>query len=150
METSLYSVDFACASNHLMWHEYSSHVPQLARVPGVADSWHWLPIPPSILLYTRWSYDKHLLHKCDTNIIDIKRKRFNSQQFRSSSPLLQCRCPSHRHIHGMHRPLLHRNHSSGQVFDAKRHIMINYQWFCAYSWRINLIQMVSVIEFTRI
>ena len=37
METSLYSVDFACAFNHLVWHEHSSHVPQVACVPGVAD-----------------------------------------------------------------------------------------------------------------
>ena len=50
----------------------------------------------------------------------------------------------------MHWPLLHRNDSSGQVFDAERYIMINYQWFCACSYRINLIEMVSVIEFTRI
>ena len=50
----------------------------------------------------------------------------------------------------MHWPLLHRNHPSGQVFDAERYnIMIN-QWFCGYSYRINLIEMVSVIEFTRI
>ena len=50
----------------------------------------------------------------------------------------------------MHWPLLHRNHPSGQVFDAERYNIINYQWFCAYSYRINLIEMVSVIEFTRI
>ena len=62
----------------------------------------------------------------------VKRKRFNSQQFRSSSPLLQCRCPSHRFFNKMHWPLLHRNHSLGQVFDAKRHNIMNYQWFCAY------------------
>ena len=51
----------------------------------------------------------------------------------------------------MHWPLLHRNHPSGQVFDAKRYnIMNHHQWFCAYSYRINLIEMASVIEFTRI
>ena len=27
---------------------------------------------------------------------------------------------------------------------------MNYQWFCAYTYRINLIEMISVIEFTRI
>ena len=49
----------------------------------------------------------------------------------------------------MHWPLLHRNHPSGQ--DAVKYDIMNYhQWFCAYSNRINLIQMVSVIEFTRI
>ena len=47
----------------------------------------------------------------------------------------------------MHWPLLHRNDSSAQVFDAERYNIINYQWFCAYTYRINLIQMVSVIEF---
>ena len=36
------------------------------------------------------------------------------------------------------------------MFDAERYDIINYQWFCGYSYRINLIQMVSVIEFTRI
>ena len=81
---------------------------------------------------------------------DIKRKRFNSQQFRSSLPSLQWRNLSHRLLNLIHRPLLHRNHSSGQVFDAERYNIINYQWFCAYSYRINLIEMVSVIEFTRI
>ena len=50
----------------------------------------------------------------------------------------------------MHWPLLHRNHPSGQVFDAERYNIVNYQWFCACSYRINLIEMVSVIEFTRI
>ena len=50
----------------------------------------------------------------------------------------------------MHWPLLHRNHPSGQVCDAERYNIINYQWFCAYSYRINLIEMVLVIEFTRI
>ena len=48
----------------------------------------------------------------------------------------------------MHWPLLHRNDPSTQ--DAERYNIINYQWFCAYSYRINLIEMVSVIEFTRI
>ena len=48
----------------------------------------------------------------------------------------------------MHWPLLHRNDPSAQ--DAERYNIINYQWFCAYSYRINLIEMVSVIEFTRI
>ena len=28
--------------------------------------------------------------------------------------------------------------------------MSHHQWFCAYSYRITLIEMVSVIEFTRI
>ena len=28
--------------------------------------------------------------------------------------------------------------------------IMNYQWFCACCYRINLIQMVSAIEFTRI
>ena len=50
----------------------------------------------------------------------------------------------------MHWPLLHRYHPSGQVFDAARYNIINYQWFCACSYRINRIEMVSVIEFTRI
>ena len=50
----------------------------------------------------------------------------------------------------MHWPLLHRNHSSEQVFDAERYNIMNYQWFCAYSYRINLIEMISVIDFTRI
>ena len=50
----------------------------------------------------------------------------------------------------MHRPLLHRNHPSPQVFDAEKYNIINFEWFCAYSYRINLIEMVSVIEFTRI
>ena len=50
----------------------------------------------------------------------------------------------------MHRPLLHRNHPSGQVFDAERYNIMNYQWFCADTYRIYLIEMVSVIEFTRI
>ena len=27
---------------------------------------------------------------------------------------------------------------------------MNNQWFCAYSYRINLIEMISVIDFTRI
>ena len=27
---------------------------------------------------------------------------------------------------------------------------MNNQWFCAYSYRINLIEMISFIEFTRI
>ena len=49
----------------------------------------------------------------------------------------------------MHWPLLHRNHPSPQVFDAERYNIINYQWFCAYSSKINLIEMVLVIEFTR-
>ena len=154
METSLYSVDFACSSNHLMWHEYSSHEPQVARVPGEADFWHWLPTPapPPFPEYTILDGDatKISCTKCETNIIDIKRKRFNSQQFRSSSPSLQSRSPLHRQLNAMHWPLLHRNHPSGQVFDAKRYNIINYQWFCAYTYRINLIQMVSVIEFTRI
>ena len=47
----------------------------------------------------------------------------------------------------MHWPLLHRNHPSGQVFDAERYNIINYQWFCACYYKINLIEMVSVIEF---
>ena len=50
----------------------------------------------------------------------------------------------------MHWPLLHRNNSSPQVFDAERDNIMNNQWFCAYSYRINLIEMISVIEFTRI
>ena len=50
----------------------------------------------------------------------------------------------------MHWPLLHQNHSSGQVFDAERYNIMNNQWFCAYSYRIKLIEMVLVIEFTRI
>ena len=48
----------------------------------------------------------------------------------------------------MHWPLLHRNHPSRQ--DAERYNNMNNQWFCAYSYRIKLIEMVSVIEFTRI
>ena len=48
----------------------------------------------------------------------------------------------------MHLPLLHQNVPSRQ--NAERYNIINYQWFCAYSYRINLIEMVSVIEFTRI
>ena len=72
-----------------------------------------------ILQYTQWSCDKLLLHKCDTNIIDIKHKRLNSQQFRSSSPLLQWRRPSHRRFNRIHWPLLHRYHPRGQVFDAE-------------------------------
>ena len=36
------------------------------------------------------------------------------------------------------------------MFDAVRYNIINYQWFCAYSYKINVIEMVSVIEFTRI
>ena len=50
----------------------------------------------------------------------------------------------------MHWPLLHRNNPSEQMFDAERYNIINYQWFCAYSYGVNLIEMVSVIEFTRI
>ena len=50
----------------------------------------------------------------------------------------------------MHWPLLHRNHPSGQGFDAERYNIMSYQWFCAYSYRINLIEMVLVIDFTRI
>ena len=50
----------------------------------------------------------------------------------------------------MHWPLLHRNRPSGQVFDAERYNIINYQWFCAYYYKINLIEMVLVNEFTRI
>ena len=50
----------------------------------------------------------------------------------------------------MQWPLLHRNHPSPQVFDAERYNIMNNQWFCAYSYRINLIEMVSVIEYTRI
>ena len=46
----------------------------------------------------------------------------------------------------MHWPLLHRNHPSRQ--DAERYNIMNNQWFCAYSYRIKLIEMVSVIEFT--
>ena len=46
METSLYSVDLACASNHLVCHRYSSRVPQVARAPWIAQPWHWLPTPP--------------------------------------------------------------------------------------------------------
>ena len=48
----------------------------------------------------------------------------------------------------MHWPLLHQNHRSGQVFDAEKYNIINYQWFCAYYYKINLIEMVLVIEFT--
>ena len=48
----------------------------------------------------------------------------------------------------MHWPLLHRNDPSRQ--DAVRYNIMNYQWFCACSYRINLIEMVLVIEFTRI
>ena len=48
----------------------------------------------------------------------------------------------------MHWPLLHRNDPSRQ--DAERYNIISYQWFCAYSNKITLIEMVSVIEFTRI
>ena len=33
------------------------------------------------------------------------------------------------------------------MFDAERYNIINFEWFCAYSYRINLIEMVSVIEF---
>ena len=87
--------------------------------------------------------------KCDTNIIDIKRKRFNSQQYCSSLPSLHWLYPSHRPHNGMHWPLLHRNVSSRQ--NAVKYNIMNYhQWFCAYSYRINLIETVSVIEFTRI
>ena len=50
----------------------------------------------------------------------------------------------------MHWPLLHRNHSPGQVLDAEKYHIMNIQWFRAYSCRINLIEMVLVIEFTRI
>ena len=51
----------------------------------------------------------------------------------------------------MHWPLLHRNVLSGQVFNVERYnIMNHHQWFCAFSYRINVIEMVSVIEFTRI
>ena len=65
-------------------------------------------------------------HKCDSNTIDIKQNRLNSQQFCSSSPLLQWLCPSHRKLNQMHWPFLHRNHVSGQVFDAERYnIMIS-------------------------
>ena len=42
---------------------------------------------------------------------------------------------------------------SGQVFDAEKYNIIINQWFCAlnaYSYRINGIEMVLVIEFTRI
>ena len=89
--------------------------------------------------------------KCDTNIIDIKRKRLNSQQYCSSLPSLQSRSPSHRSHNGMHWPLLHRNVLPKHLFNAKRYnVMNHHQWFCAYSYRINLIEMVSVIEFTRI
>ena len=49
----------------------------------------------------------------------------------------------------MHWPLLHRNVPSRQNA-VKYNIMNHHQWFCAYSYRINLIEMVSVIEFTRI
>ena len=48
----------------------------------------------------------------------------------------------------MHWPLLHRNVPSKQ--DAEKLNIKNYQWFCAYSYRINLIEMVLVIDFTRI
>ena len=49
----------------------------------------------------------------------------------------------------MHWPLLQRNDPSRQ--DAEKYdIMNGHQWFCAYSNGINLIEMVSVIEFTRI
>ena len=48
----------------------------------------------------------------------------------------------------MHCRLLHRNDSPRQ--DAERYNIMNNQWFCGYSYRINLIEMVSVIEFTRI
>ena len=50
----------------------------------------------------------------------------------------------------MHWPLLHRNFPSGQVFDAERYNIMSYQWFCVYSYRINSIEMVLVIDFTRI
>ena len=33
------------------------------------------------------------------------------------------------------------------MFDAERYNIMNYQWFCAYTYKINLIEMVSVIEF---
>ena len=46
-------------------------------------------------------------------------KQFYSQQSCSSSPLLQSRYPLHCQTNSMHWPLLHRNHPSGQVFDAK-------------------------------
>ena len=36
------------------------------------------------------------------------------------------------------------------MFDAERCNIMNNQWFCAYSYKINLIEMISVIEFTRI
>ena len=49
----------------------------------------------------------------------------------------------------MHWPLLHRNVFSRQ--NAVKYNIMNYhQWFCAYSYRINLIETVLVIEFTRI
>ena len=48
----------------------------------------------------------------------------------------------------MHWPLLHRNKPSAQ--DAETYNIMKYHWICAYSYRINLIEMVSVIEFTRI
>ena len=50
----------------------------------------------------------------------------------------------------MHWPLLHGNHPSGQVFDAKKYNIINYRWFCAHTYKINLIALVLVIEFARI
>ena len=50
----------------------------------------------------------------------------------------------------MHWPLLHRNVPSGQGFDAEKLNIMSYQWFCACSNRINLIEMVLVMEFTRI
>ena len=87
--------------------------------------------PNLYVWYTRWSCDTLLLHKCDTNIIDIKHKRLNSQHFCSSSPLLQWRRPSHRSSNEMHWPLLHRNRPIGQVFDAERYNIMNNQWFCA-------------------
>ena len=82
--------------------------------------------------FTRWSCDKLVLHKRDTNIIDIKQKRLNSQQFRSSSPSLQSIYPLHRQYNSIHRPLLHRNHPSGQVFDAEKYNIMKIQWFCVY------------------
>ena len=82
--------------------------------------------------FTRWSCDKLVLHKRATNVINIKQKRLNSQQFRSSSPSLQSIYPSHHLCHMRHWPLLHWNHPLGQVFDAERYNIMKNQWICVY------------------
>ena len=46
----------------------------------------------------------------------------------------------------MQWPLLHRNHPSGQVFDAERYNIMNNEWFCVYL----LILIVLVIDLTTI